>query len=120
MDSTYYLVDRVSFRLSKSKFRSSFHLSEEDKKYVGEKGMNALREHARAILKQRIGRKPDNDGRQTPWKGHPVFVAMHANALCCRDCLKKWYGVEEFVDLTPADIEKFSGVIVKWIEKELN
>jgi len=32
-----------------------------------------------------------NDGKQTPMRGHPVFIAQHATATCCRRCLWKWY-----------------------------
>ncbi len=24
-------------------------------------------------------------------KGHPVFVAQHATATCCRECIRKWH-----------------------------
>lgn len=34
------------YKLSQSKFRSSFHLKEKDKLYVKEKGMDVIRRHA--------------------------------------------------------------------------
>ena len=35
-----------------------------------------------------------NDGKQTPTKGHPVFVAQHATATCCRECIRKWHKIQ--------------------------
>lgn len=37
----------------------------------------------------------DNDGKQTPMRGHPVFIAQHATATCCRECLKKWHNIKK-------------------------
>jgi hypothetical protein len=52
-------------------------------------------EHARDFIATRLApADPPNDGRQTPWRGHPVFVAQHATATCCRSCLEQWHGIE--------------------------
>ncbi|MGW1887105.1 DUF4186 family protein [Streptomyces sp. NPDC001970] len=37
--------------------------------------------------------EPRNDGRQTPYRGHPEFDAQHATATCCRTCLERWHGI---------------------------
>jgi hypothetical protein len=26
-------------------------------------------------------------------RGHPVFIAQHATATCCRGCLAKWHDI---------------------------
>lgn len=114
-------VEETIFRLSKSKFRSSFHLKEADKEYVTEKGIDTIRAHARDIITKRLAPAYiENDGRQTPTKGHPVFIAQHACALCCRGCMSKWYKVKKGVALTPVQIEKCVNLLMAWIEKELN
>ena len=114
-------VEEALVRLSKSKFRSSFHLSKKDKEYVLEKGVDTVREHARDIVMSRLAPAViHNDGRQTPTKGHPVFIAQHACALCCRGCMSKWYKVKKGVALTPIQIEKCVNLLMAWIEKELN
>ena len=78
-------------RLNNSKFRSSFHLKQKDIDYINEKGMETIREHAREfIFKREAPEFIPNDGKQTPTKGHPVFVAQHATATCCRECIRKW------------------------------
>lgn len=75
-----------------SKFRSSFHLKESDKEYIRQKGMDTIREHARDfIAKKEAPAVILNDGKQTPMKGHPVFIAQHATATCCRQCIQKWH-----------------------------
>jgi len=77
-------------KLKKSKFRSSFHLKEKDKAYVREKGMDVIESHARDFVRDRLApAEIPNDGKQTPMKGHPVFLAQHATACCCRGCLKQ-------------------------------
>ena len=79
-------------RLNNSKFRSSFHLKQKDIDYINEKGMETIMEHAREfIFKREAPAFIPNDGKQTPTKGHPVFVAQHATATCCRECIRKWH-----------------------------
>ena len=65
-------------KLKKSKFRSSFHLKEKEKRYVQEKGRAVIEQHARDFVKERLAPAViSNDGKQTPMKGHPVFIAQH-------------------------------------------
>ena len=81
-------------KLQKSRFRSSFKLKEKEKLYVKEKGLETIKEHAYDFINKRLA--PSfilNDGKQTPMKGHPVFIAQHATATCCRNCLYKWYKI---------------------------
>lgn len=106
-------------KLKKSRFRSSFHLEEKEKGIVEEKGIGVIREHARELLRQRIGSLGDNDGRQTPWKGHPVFVGQHATATCCRKCLWKWHGVPIARQLDESEIDYFADLICEWIGEEM-
>lgn len=78
-------------RLSQSKFRSSFTLKANDRHYVLEKGMDTVRSHATDFVRDRLApAEPKNDGKQTPMRGHPVFIAQHATGTCCRSCLEKW------------------------------
>jgi hypothetical protein len=102
-------------KLAKSKFRSSFKLSKKDKELIDRRGMAKIEEHANDLLKKRIVERLDNDGRQTPWKGHPVFIAMHATGTCCRCCIEKWYGIPEDRKLKQGEIDFFKGLIMEWI-----
>ena len=113
-------IDEALKKLQKSKFRSGFHLSEKERLYVREKGMEVIREHCREIIKKRLApANPLNDGKQTPMKGHPVFRAQHACACCCRGCLNKWYNVLLNRELTNAQIEKIVNLLTAWIENEM-
>lgn len=77
-------------RIEHSRFRSSFHLKQKDIDYINEKGVDTIREHARDfIAKREAPAVIPNDGKQTPMKGHPVFIAQHATATCCRECHPK-------------------------------
>lgn len=109
------------YKLSKSKFRSSFHLKDKDKEYVRNKGMDVIRNHACDFVEEKLAPAfPKNDGKQTPMKGHPVFIAQHACGCCCRGCLNKWYKVPKGVALTPLQQEKIVNLLMSWIEKEMS
>ena len=80
-------------RLDNSKFRSSFHLKQKDIDYINEKGLDTIRQHAKDfIAKREAPAYIANDGKQTPMRGHPVFIAQHATATCCRECILFWRG----------------------------
>ena len=69
-------------RLGNSKFRSSFHLKEKDKEYIKQKGIDKIENHAYEFLRKRLAPAYiPNDGKQTPMRGHPVFIAQHLDLL---------------------------------------
>lgn len=112
-------IEETFVRLNKSKFRASFHLSAKDKKYISEKGIDGIRKHAADFVAKRLAPAfPVNDGKQTPMRGHPVFVAQHACACCCRGCLDEWYKVPLGVELTENQQERIVNLLIAWIEKE--
>lgn len=103
--------------LQKSKFRSSFSLKEKDISYINEKGIDVIKSHAYDFINKRLAPKfIPNDGRQTPMRGHPVFIAQHATATCCRGCLYKWHKIKQRETLTEEQIDYVVNVIMKWIE----
>lgn len=113
-------IEETLVRLKKSQFRARFHLTEKNKKYIEEKGMDEIRKHAADFIAKRLA--PDfiaNDGKQTPMQGHPVFIAQHACACCCRGCLNKWYKVPLGVELTENQQERIVNLLMAWIEKVL-
>ena len=113
-------IDQALEKLSHSRFRSSFHLNTEQKAYITEKGMDVIASHAQDFVKHRIAPAVImNDGKQTLMKGHPVFIAQHATACCCRGCLKKWYKVPTGTELSQIQQQKIVGLIMAWIEKEM-
>lgn len=105
--------------LSKSKFRSSFHLRKYMIRYINEKGFKKIKEHAYDFITKRLAPKDiPNDGKQTPMKGHPVFIAQHACACCCRGCLEKWHKIPKGRDLTEKEINYIVNLLLLWIKKE--
>lgn len=106
-------------RLARSAFRSRFHLGVHERAYLEEKGERAVLVHGQDFIAKRLApAHPARDGRQTPWKGHPVFVAQHATATCCRGCLHKWHGLPQGVALDAAQQAYVLAVIAAWIERE--
>ena len=107
-------------RLGHSRFRSRFHLTERDRAYIAEKGLDVIRRHAEDFVRTRLAPAViPNDGKQTPMRGHPVFVAQHATACCCRKCLYKWYRVPQGVALTELQQERIVHLLMAWIEKQM-
>lgn len=112
-------VDEALAKLQKSKFRSGFHLDEKNVRYIDEKGLDVIRSHAADFVAKRLAPvEIPNDGKQTPMRGHPVFVAQHACACCCRGCLNKWYRVPQGRALTESEQRRIVNLLMAWIEKE--
>lgn len=107
-------------RLAQSAFRSKFRLSAKDKAYIGEKGMTTIRSHAQDFVAKRLAPAViPNDGKQTPMRGHPVFMAQHATGCCCRGCFAKWHHIPAGRALTAEEQQYAVSVLMEWIEKHL-
>ena len=118
MDKTN--IDDILFRLSRSRFRSSFHLNQKMKIYVRDKGFDVIRGHAYDFIRKRLGiANPRNDGKQTPMRQvHPVFIAQHACACCCRGCLEKWHHIPKGRELSNEEVDYIVKVLIEWIKRE--
>jgi hypothetical protein len=102
--------------LAKSTFRSRFRLRGADLAYLQKKGLSIILAHAADFIRARLASaQPLNDGKQTPMRGHPVFVAQHATATCCRSCLEKWHKIPKGRQLTPAEQQYIREVIEHWL-----
>ena len=107
-------------KLSLSNFRSRFHLKENDFLYIQEKGLDVIEKHAFDFVEERLSSSYiPNDGKQTPMRGHPVFIAQHATGTCCRKCLYKWHHIERNVTLTMQEKIYIVNVIMAWIHQEV-
>jgi len=104
-------------RLKNSKFRRNFHLPEYEKKKLRENGLLWAKEQAYELITKKL--HGPNDGRQTPKIGHPVFIAMHATACCCRKCLFRWHRIPPYKPLDEKEIAYITELIFRWIKKEL-
>jgi hypothetical protein len=94
-------------------------LGPKERAYLAVKGLPTILRHARDFVIERLApASPQNDGWQTPWHGHPVFVAQHATATCCRKCLKKWHFIPLGRPLTEQEIEYVVRVIERWFRQQ--
>ena len=126
--------------LEASKFRSSFHLKQKDIDYINEKvavvqwttlrsrsndrvgrrDLDTIRQHAKDfIAKREAPAYIANDGKQTPMRGHPVFIAQHATATCCRECIRKWHKMQPGKELSQVQQDYLVDVIMTWIQREM-
>ncbi len=98
-----------------------FVLGEPEQEYVTSRGMDILRLHATDFVNKRLApANPKNDGRQTPTKGHPVFIAQHACGCNDRTSLEEFFGIEKGRELSEAEVDMVVDVILKWIEEHLD
>jgi uncharacterized protein DUF4186 len=112
-------IDRALEWLKRSSFRSKFKLTDRDQQYIQAKGFEIIKGHAFDFINSRVAPQfPKNDGKQTPMKGHPVFIAQHATATCCRGCLQKWYRIQKGRALSDNEVEFIVSLIMGWIENQ--
>lgn len=112
-------LDALFATLERSRFRSRFALGPKEREYLASKGLPTVLEHARGFVAQRLAPAfPANDGKQTPMRGHPVFVAQHATATCCRSCLAKWHGIAAGAPLAAEAEAHVVAVIARWLGAE--
>ena len=113
-------INKLLDSLAKSKFRGSFHLNSKMKSYVLEKGLNKIKSDAYDLINKRLApANPLNDGKQTPMRGHPVFIAQHATGCCCRGCFSKWHHIPAGIPLTKDEQQYAVAVLMTWIEKQI-
>ena len=91
-------------RLDNSRFRSSFHLKQKDIDYINEKGLDTIRQHAKDFIAKREA---------------PAYIAQHATATCCRECIRKWHKMQPGKELSQVQQDYLVDVIMTWIQKEI-
>ena len=118
-DSAKEIIKNTLMALEKSKFRSGFHLKEKDINYIDKRGFIKIKEHAYDFIRKNIASaNPLNDGAQTPMRNHPVFIAQHATATCCRGCIEKWHHIKKGKELNENEINYIVCLIMEWIKNE--
>lgn len=106
-------------RLEKSNFRSKFKLKAKEIAYIDDKGIDKIHSHACDFIRTRIAPADiPNDGKQTPMKGHPVFIAQHATATCCRSCIEKWHKIPKGITLSDSQQKYLVSIIMEWIKRQ--
>ncbi|NEA46583.1 DUF4186 domain-containing protein [Streptomyces sp. SID10815] len=116
----YAALDQRLDAIGRQPFRARFHLRGRDLVTAESHGPATLRWHARDLVAKRLApAEPYKDGKQTPYRGHPVFVAQHATATCCRGCLQRWHRIPKGHELTRGERAYVVDVICRWIEREV-
>ena len=111
-------LDELFERLGRSEFRSRFRLRGREFDYLNRKGLDVVLEHAADFVEKRLApADPPNDGKQTPMRNHPAFVAQHATATCCRGCLAKWHNIPKGRPLTEPEKGYVLRVLAAWLSR---
>jgi predicted Fe-S protein YdhL (DUF1289 family) len=114
-------IDTRIAQIAKQPFRAKFHLRGRDRGLAQLRGPEMLRRHAEELVAKKLApADPPNDGKQTPYRGHPVFVAQHATGTCCRSCLRRNHDIPKGHALTDDERRYVVDVIGRWIELELS
>ncbi len=113
-------LDELFAALARARFRQKFQLQQKDFEYFQNKGLPTILSHAQDFISKRLAPAfPAKDGRQTPFGGHPVFVAQHATACCCRGCLEKWHQIPQGRALNPEEESYILTVLERWLKNAL-
>lgn len=114
-------LDDVFRQLAVSAFRRKFRLAGRELAYLQTWGLPHVMKQADDLIGKRLAPAViPNDGRQTPWRNHPVFVAQHATATCCRGCLEKTHGIPKGHELTGEERAHVLAAIERWLRTQLN
>jgi exodeoxyribonuclease V alpha subunit len=112
-------IESTLLRLANSKFRASFHLKKADIEYIKEKGWECIQTHCHDFISKRLApAEIAIDGKHTPTHGHPVFIAQHACACCCRGCLSKWHKIKNGISISNDKVNEIVELLMAWIHKE--
>ena len=112
-------LEELFERLGRSGFRSRFRLGDSERAYLEAKGVDVIEQHARQFITERLGPAViANDGKQTPMRNHPVFIAQHATATCCRKCIAKWHNIKQGKMLEDHEINFIVDLLMAWLQTE--
>ena len=104
--------------LQNSEFRRSTKLGKKEADYLSGRGLETVLGHAADFIDKRLApAEPANDGKQTPRRNHPVFVAQHATATCCRVCLEKWHDIPQGRELAAEEKQHVIEIIRRWLSQ---
>ena len=112
-------MDELFEALGRSEFRSRFRLRHKEAAYLRQKGLEIVLAHARDFVEKRLApAEPAHDGRQTPLRNHPVFMAQHATGTCCRGRLEKWHQIPKGRALTDREVQYVVAVLRHWLVRQ--
>ncbi|MFB6241184.1 MAG: DUF4186 family protein [Candidatus Nanosalina sp.] len=95
-------------------------LKENDIDLIQENGVEGVKQQARQIVEAKLLEQPENDGKQTPYAGNPVYKAMHACGAASRQDLARKHRIPAGKELTESQVESVVNLLVRWIVREYN
>lgn len=95
-------------------------LEDRDIGLIRELGVPGMKQQIRYIVEAKIKEQPDNDGKQTPQAGNPVYKAMHACKSSSRKELSRAHRVPAGRELTDDQVEAVVNLLTRWIVREYN
>lgn len=95
-------------------------LDEQDIQLVDKMGVQKLKDHARRAVEQKLKNQPENDGKQTPTAGNPVYKAMHACNASSRKKLSMAHKIPAGKELKDDQIDSIVNLLTRWIVREHN
>lgn len=111
--------DDLFAALATSRFRSRFRLRGAERDYLARRGLEVVLRHGTEFIRDRLApARPDRDGKQTPFRSHPFFVAQHATATCCRSCLEKWHRIPRGRPLSEEEQRHVIAVAGRWLRAQ--
>jgi hypothetical protein len=113
-------MDEAFRRLARSSFRRKFRLQGRELAYLQTWGLPHVMKQAEDVIRKRVAPAViPNDGKQTPWRNHPVFVAQHATATCCRGCIERVHEIAKGHALEAAELAHVLAAIERWLQTQL-
>ncbi len=124
MEKKYKISDsdwrKLLEKVAKCDYRAEIDLGAEDIEYINSRGFDMMIKHAQDFVERRLGpARPRNEGKQTPLKGHPLFLAQHATGSDSRRALSEYHGIAEGKELSRQQIDYVTDVVLRWLEERL-
>lgn len=95
-------------------------LDRNDIKLIKDRGIDSIKEDARDIIELKLREQPENDSKQTPRAGNPIYKAMHATNISSREQLFMAHRIPEEKRLTDSQIDSLVNLVMRWIVREFN
>lgn len=95
-------------------------LGEEDFQLIQKVGVGNIQEQALKIVKKKLREQPENDGKQTPHAGNPVYKAMHACGCSSRKKLSRTHRIPAGGEMTDRQVDAVVNLLTRWIVREYN
>ena len=95
-------------------------LEDRDIALIRKEGVPGMKEMIRDIVKSKLKKQPENDGKQTPKAGNPVYKAMHACRCSSRKELSRAHRIPAGRPLKDNEISSVVNLLTRWIVREYN